>query len=209
MKQINQLNVIVMGRVYVGFLFLLLFGFVAAMPTLTLATTVTVQSDHLDIWEQKQEALFTGSVHLVREDFELFCDSLRAFYRNAKEGGGIDHALATGHVRMIQGKKKGSSDSAVIDNRKQLVTLRGHAVMVQEGGRVAGETIVHNLASRTTEVMQGQNSRVTMRIDDKKMDANGMQAEGAGKVPTEAAVDVPVGNAEKPVVTDDGQEQQP
>jgi len=170
---------------------LVLCGLIAAMPVAVQATTVTVQSDHLDIWEKKQEALFTGKVHLVREDFELFCDSLRAFYRSAKEGGGIDHALATGHVRMIQGDKEGTSDSAVIDNRKQIVTLRGHAVMVQEGGRVAGETIVHDLAAKTTEVLQGgDNGRVTLRIDEKQMDAAD-SASPDGKQAGSPAADTP------------------
>lgn len=133
------------------------------------ATTVTVQSDHLDIWEQKQQALFTGNVHLVREDFELYCDSLRAYYSTGSGEGGIDHAVATGHVRMIRGEKQGTADSAVIDNRKQIVTLRGNAVMVQEGGRVAGETIVHDLAAKSTEVLRSGNGRVSLRIDEKTM----------------------------------------
>jgi lipopolysaccharide export system protein LptA len=148
---------------------LLQLGLSAAMPANAMAATITIQSNHLDIWENKQQALFSGNVHLVREDFELFCDKLRTFYKTAKEGGGIDHALATGHVRMIQGDKQGTADSAVIDNRKQLVTLSGHAVMEQSGGRVTGETIVHNMVTKTTEVTRGENGRVKLRIDDNKM----------------------------------------
>lgn len=131
---------------------------------------VTVNSDHLDIWEKKQQALFTGHVHMVRGDFELYSDSLLVYYLSGKQGGGIDHALAKGHVRMIQGDKKGTSDSAVIDNRKHLVTLRGHAVMEQAGGRVAGETIVHDTETKTTQVFQGKDgNRVSLRINEKQM----------------------------------------
>jgi len=172
MKQTNQSAHSVLSGFQRGLLVALFLCF-SVMPTLALATTLTVKSDHLDIWEAKQEALFTGSVHLVREDFELFCDSLRVFYRSGKDGGGVDHALAKGHVRIIQGDKEGSSDSAKIDNRKQLVTLLGNAVMVQEGGRVEGESIVHDFASRTTEVTQGESGRVTLRIDDEKVEADG------------------------------------
>jgi len=176
MKQLNGLTGRIMRRIRSGWFSLALFGLFSSLSVTAWAATVTVQSDHLDIWEQKQEALFVGRVHLVREDFELFCDRLRAFYKKGSEGGGIDHALATGHVRMIQGEKKGTSDSAVIDNSKQIVTLRGNAVMEQEGGRVTGETIVHHLNSKTTEVLQGDNGRVTLRIDDQKMDAGAGQA---------------------------------
>jgi lipopolysaccharide transport protein LptA len=179
MKQIKQSEIVLVRWPSVAILLLAGLLWCAVMPLTAQAETVTIKSDHLDIWEQKQEALFTGSVHLVRGDFELFCDSLRAFYLSGAEGGGIDRAHAVGHVRMIQGGKKGTSDSAIIDNKKQIVTLSGHAVMEQDGGRVEGETIVHNLAAKTTEVLQGGDGRVTLRIDDKKMDADGTQA-GAG-----------------------------
>lgn len=181
-----------------GMFGILLCAMLVALPGSARATTLTVQSDHLDIWENKQEALFTGSVHLVREDFELFCDSLRAFYRTGKEGGGIDHALATGHVRMIQGDKQGSSDSAVIDNRRQIVTLRGNAVMEQEGGRVAGETIVHDMAGKTTEVMQGEGGRVSLRIDEKTMDETERKAAPDAPVGDEAPVSTPAEQGAKP-----------
>jgi len=178
------------------------------------AATVTVQSDHLDIWEQKNEALFTGQVHLLREDFELFSDSLRVFYNKGEQGGGIDHALATGHVRMIQGDKKGSADSAVIDNKHQLVTLKGHAVMEQAGGRVEGETIVHDMAAKTTEVRQGAGGRVRLRIDDTqaKPDAVGKPSAKAssGEAPSGNIMPEPDSDSVETALPDSaGKEQQP
>jgi len=127
------------------------------------AGALTVQADHLDIWHGKQQALFTGNVHLIRDDFELFSDKLRAFYT---EGNGIERAEATGHVRMQQGDKHGHADKAELDNRKQILTLTGHAVMEQPGGHIEGGTIIHNIQKKTTEVRQGKNERVKLRIDD-------------------------------------------
>lgn len=164
-------------------LLLLQLGLAFIVPASVSAATITIQSDHLDIWEGKHQALFTGHVHLVREDFELFCDKLRAFYRTGKGGGGIDHAVATGHVRMIQGDKHGTADAAVIDNRKQLVTLRGHAVMEQGSSRVAGDTIVHNMITKTTEVIRGKTGRVKLRIDDKRAGAANSLTPKKGKTP--------------------------
>ncbi|MDQ6987303.1 MAG: LptA/OstA family protein [Mariprofundaceae bacterium] len=138
------------------------------LGTTAQAATVTIQSDHLDIWHDKQQALFVGNVHLIRDDFELFCDSLRAFYKSEKDGGGIDHALAIGHVRMLQGDKKGTADRAIIDNNKQIITLKGHATMQQADGRIEGDIIIHDMVRKTTEVRQGKNGRVRLRIDDKK-----------------------------------------
>ena len=138
------------------------------------AGPLTVQADHLDIWHSKQQALFTGKVHLIRDDFELFCDKLRAFYT---EGGGIERAEATGHVRMQQGDKRGHADKADLDNQRQILTLTGHAVMEQPGGHIEGETIIHDIQKKTTEVRQGKHERVKLRIDD---------ADSSGKEPGKA-----------------------
>ncbi|MDQ6959354.1 MAG: lipopolysaccharide transport periplasmic protein LptA [Mariprofundaceae bacterium] len=138
------------------------------------AGPVTVQADHLDIWHNKQQALFTGNVHLKRDDFELFCDKLKVFYT---EGSGIERAEATGHVRMQQGDRHGRADSAKLDNKRQILTLSGHAEMEQPGGHIEGETIIHNIQKKTTEVRQGKDGRVKLRIDT---DSTG---KGSGKAP--------------------------
>jgi len=127
------------------------------------AGPVTVQADHLDVWHNKKEAVFIGAVHLVRDDFELFCDRLRTFY---EEGGGIERGIATGHVRMRQGDKHGRADRAILDNKRQILTLMGHARMEQPGGRVEGAMIVHNIRTKTTEVRPGKGGRVKLRIDE-------------------------------------------
>jgi len=141
------------------------------------AGPVTVQADHLDIWHNKQQALFAGNVHLKRDDFELFCDQLKVFYI---ESSGIERAEATGHVRMQQGDKHGQANKAELDNKRQILTLTGHAVMEQPGGRIEGETIIHDIQKKTTEVRQGKNGRVKLRID---ADSPG---KGSGKVPLES-----------------------
>jgi len=141
------------------------------------AEPVTVQADHLDIWHDKQQALFAGNVHLKRDDFELLCDKLKVFYT---EGSGIERAEATGHVRMQQGDKHGRANKAALDNKRQILTLTGHAVMEQPGGRIEGETIIHNIRKKTTEVRQGKDGRVKLRIDaDSAGDSSGKAAGSA------------------------------
>jgi len=131
---------------------------------IALAGPLTIQSGHLDIWHKKHQALFTGKVHLIRDDFELFCDTLRVFYI---EGSGVDHAKATGHVRIQQGDKHGHADRANLDNKKHILTLIGHAVMQQPEGNIEGEIIIHNIQKKTTEVRQGKHRRVKLHMNDK------------------------------------------
>ncbi len=127
------------------------------------AGPVTILADHLDVWNNKKQALFTGNVYLKRDDLELFCDKLRVFYT---EKNGIEHAVAKGHVRIRQGDKRGHADKAELDNQRQILTLTGHAVMEQPGGRIEGETIIYHIQQRTTEVLQGKGERVKMSIDE-------------------------------------------
>ena len=135
----------------------------ALVPAVSRAGPVAIQADHLDVWHARKEALFTGHVHLTRDDFELFCDRLKVAYADK---GGITRAVATGHVRMKQGDKQGRAEQAELDNRAQVLTLRGHATMDQPGGHLEGEAIIHHLKDKTTEVRKGENGRVKLRIDD-------------------------------------------
>lgn len=144
------------------------------------AGPLAIQSDHLDIWHDKQQALFVGHVHLTRDDFELFSEKLRAFYT---EGGGIDHAKATGHVRIQQGDKHGHADRADLDDKRQILTLSGHATMEQPGGHIEGETIIYNIQKKTTEVRPGKNKQVKLRMDDTSSDKKPSEKTGLESSP--------------------------
>ncbi len=156
---------------FVAVLFLMIVLLAGAYPAW--AGPIKVRADHLDIWQGKQQALFTGHVHLTRDDFELFCDKLRVFYTKKS---GIERGVATGHVRMRRGDKHGHSDKAELDNQDQILTLIGHAVMEQPGGRIEGATIIYHIREKTTEVRRGKGGQVKLRVDEK----------ATGKAPLEA-----------------------
>jgi len=128
-----------------------------------LAGPLQIESNQLDIQHARQRAIFTGDAHLIRDEFELWSDKLVAYYEAGS--GRLERAEAFGHVRMKKLDKRGSSDKAVLDNLKQTITLIGHAEMQQEGDIVRGSTIVHDMQTDHTEVLQGETGRVKMRID--------------------------------------------
>lgn len=130
------------------------------------ADTIQIESDHLEIQHADHTAFFTGNVHLTRGTFELFCNRLVAYY--SKDGhSGVDKADAFGNVRMKQENKRGKSDKAKLDNRRQILTLIGHAEMEDPEGRVQGSTIVHNINTNETVVRQGETGRVQLHLDSK------------------------------------------
>jgi len=135
---------------------------VCAVPAL--AGPLQIESQRLEVRHASQQAIFTGNVHMTRDEFELWSDRLVAHY--ASKTGSLERAEAFGHVRMKKQDKRGASDKAVLDNLRHTITLIGHAEMQQEGGIVRGSTIVHDLKADHTEVLQGDTGRVKMRIDD-------------------------------------------
>lgn len=131
-----------------------------------LAGPVKIQAEKLVVIHKSHQATFTGKVRLMRDDFTLYCDRLIAYY--SASDGSIDRAEAFGNVRMQQGEKHGSAQKAVLDERKHTLTLIGQAVIEQPGGRLQGDTIVHDLRGRRTNVHKGKSGRVEMHIDSEK-----------------------------------------
>ena len=148
----------------------LVIGMMAILASPALAGPLQIESNHLEVRHAKHQAIFTGNVHLVRDDFELWSNKLIAYYQ--ENSSDIERAEAFGKVRIRKADKYGSSDKAVMDNLKQTVTLIDNAMMKEEDGWVRGSTIVHDLEGNHTEVLQGETGRVKMRLDAK---SNGLK----------------------------------
>ncbi|MBF0282526.1 MAG: lipopolysaccharide transport periplasmic protein LptA [Zetaproteobacteria bacterium] len=128
------------------------------------AQPVHVESDTLEVFHEKNSAEFAGEVHLSQGEFELFCDRLLVFYKE-KIGGELEKAKAYGHVRIVQGTRKGHSDHASYDYNTGLLIMMDHAEMEDDLGLVRGNMIEHNMQSKQTRVLdQHQGGRVQMTI---------------------------------------------
>jgi len=123
---------------------------------------VEIESESMHMNSQKQQATFTGGVHLTRDNFELRCDRLVVDYLKNE----IQHATATGRVRMHQGVKHGVADRAVFEKKSNQVTLTGHASVEDEQGVVRGHQIIHHISSGDTQVLHQQGHRVQLHIAD-------------------------------------------
>jgi lipopolysaccharide transport protein LptA len=131
----------------------------------TLPTTIT--ADRMMVKQQKQTAVFEGSVVLHREQFMLTCDRLVVHY-DPKKSGELRQAEAYGHVKIRHEKTSGSAKEARYDQQAGVVTLIGNAELTEPGRTVHGERIVHNLRKQSTQVQQGSNGRVQLHIDSDK-----------------------------------------
>jgi len=131
------------------------------LPTLLWAGPVEIDSDKMVFMHKSERAEFINNVHMKRDDFELYCDKLVAFYKNSK----LKRAEASGHIRLTQKEITGRSDKAILDQTNNTLTLIGNAVLEQPGGRIEGETIVHNMNREETSVQSAKGGRTHMTID--------------------------------------------
>jgi len=125
---------------------------------------VTIESEQVTVDPLHSQAEFKGGVHLMRDNFDLRCDRLLAFYQNNE----LQRAEAFGRVRMQQEHKRGASNHATYNKKDDLLILIGKASVEDSDGVIRGEKIIHNLKTGNTQVMQGKGERVRMRIESEK-----------------------------------------
>lgn len=135
------------------------------LSPLVWAGPIEISADRLMVKNKAKLAIFEGHVRLAQDDFVLHCDRLEAFYN---ENHRLDHAKALGNVQMSQDGKKGKAKTAFLDQRKGRLTLKGDAVLEQKGGFIKGETIIHDLKSGDTKVLQGEGGKVELFLESEE-----------------------------------------
>ncbi|MFQ5344631.1 MAG: lipopolysaccharide transport periplasmic protein LptA [Mariprofundus sp.] len=142
------------------------------LPGMLWAGTVQIESEKMTVYHKKNQVIFTSQVHLTRDDFELYCDRLVAYYTD----NDLDRAEAFGNIRLRNGKVKGTSDKAVFHQSKGTLTLTGHAELEQDGSHIEGETIVHDMNSEKTIVTPAKGGRTHMTIESGESDGKTLPA---------------------------------
>jgi len=153
-------------RLLAGTLVLLTPAFAAAGP-------LHIEAERMLVKHQLNQVEFSGHVVLSRDDFQLQCDKLTAHYREGKQQ--LEKAEAQGHVDMRQGSAHGEADNALLDQINGTLTLVGKAYIEQNGGRIEGETITHQMDQKQTLVTPEKDGRTRMILDSEtpRPDASG------------------------------------
>jgi lipopolysaccharide transport protein LptA len=138
------------------------------LPARLWAGTVSIEAGKMTVYHKENKVIFTQQVHLTRQDFELFCDRLVVYYTDKD----LDRAEAFGNVRLRHGKARGTSDKAVLNQSKNTLTLIGNAVLKQDGNRVEGEQIIHDMNKDKTVVLPVKGGRTHMTIESSDSSTN-------------------------------------
>jgi len=132
-------------------------------PTFAAAGPLHIEAERMLLNHQSNQVEFSGHVLLSRDDFQLQCDKLTAYYREGKQQ--LEKAEAHGHVDMRQGTAHGEADNALLDQINGTLTLMGKAYIEQNGGRIEGETITHQMNQKQTIVTPEKDGRTRMILD--------------------------------------------
>jgi lipopolysaccharide export system protein LptA len=148
------------------------------LPSLLWAGAMQIEAEKMIFYHKQNRVEFTRNVQVKRDDFIISCDRLVVNYSKG-ENTQLEFVDAFGHVTMTQGARQGKADTARLDQKKNILTLIGNAVLEQPGGRIEGETIIHHMSSEKTEVypVKGGRTHMTIETSDKGNDP----LPGAGK----------------------------
>jgi lipopolysaccharide export system protein LptA len=121
---------------------------------------VKITADSFVINEADGEAVFTGSVVIVRPGLNVWADKVVVDYG---EGGpeNIQSFVAEGNVRLKTEDQDATGDRATFNPETQILRLSGNVVVINAAGTLNGPELEINLADNTTVFTGGKGGRVT------------------------------------------------
>jgi lipopolysaccharide export system protein LptA len=95
---------------------------------------VTVKADHLDYYDEGRQARYSGNVHLWTESTTLTSDKMEiTFSQNTKmDASQVDHAIADGHVVVVQPTRRATGEHADYVAKDDRVTITGGSPTVYD-----------------------------------------------------------------------------
>jgi lipopolysaccharide transport protein LptA len=116
---------------------------------------ISIRSDQLESVRSSgaRKLLFTENVVVSQGDVTIKSNSLEAFY--PPDSSQPERLVATGRVRMSNGKSQALCDRATYERSKEKLFCRGHAELREGEDCIAGEWIEFDLESETVKVGGG------------------------------------------------------
>lgn len=146
----------------------LLLLFLAAPAWGEQTVPVTITANSMQYSQQNDQVVFSGAVHVTRQDVELWSDTLTVFLdktegkRNAADAamanpGSIKKIVALGNVRIkADNGRSGTCGKATYDAKADLLTLEDNPVLMEGQNKIQGEVIKMYIRENRSEVIGGK-----------------------------------------------------
>lgn len=120
-----------------------------------LSHPVTIAADKLEILGKENRAIWSGNVRAQRGEALLTCDRLTAAYTTPED---IRRLTCSGGVRVVEGERNASGDTADFDNVTGVLVLTGDPVAHLGRNVMKGSRVVFDVGRDTLQV---QNAKTT------------------------------------------------
>ena len=132
------------------------------------AVPVKITSDTMTYTQKGDQVVFSGSVHVIRQDVEMWSDTLTVLLDKKQGGGnstqgGIDQQssirkiISQGNVRLKADKgRSGTCAKATYETATEVLTLEGDPVLMEGANKIQGEVIKLYMKENRSEVVGGK-----------------------------------------------------
>jgi lipopolysaccharide export system protein LptA len=156
-------------------------GGLAASYSANADKPVDIESDSLEVDDKKKIATFKGNVSATQGDFNLRAKEIQVTYTDSKKNGTKKETAsnaptspipggAAGDIQQIDARGKvlmnakdgqtATSDWAVFEVKKQVVTIGGDVVLTQGTSTIKGSKMVIDLTTGLTRLETGDDKTV-------------------------------------------------
>lgn len=165
-----------------------LLGLLTLASPLSLALTgdkdrpLQIEADRAEFDENKGMSVYTGNVKLVQGSMQVTGDRMVIYLAD----GHPDRVLTFGNPARYRQKQDNSPDEVHASARelerlvsKDLLKMRGNAIVIQGDDRFSGERIDYDIANDTVQASGSGGGRVKMVLQPKSKTDPDASAEGA------------------------------
>ncbi len=119
---------------------------------------ISIDSDKLEVFDDRNEAVFSGRVDALQDDARLRADKLNVMFEKSAgsdDGGGqlgaswgdVKTIIATGNVFYVTPKQVAKAKKAIYDVVNDQVTMSGNVVVTQGKNVIRGDKLVLQIST--------------------------------------------------------------
>ncbi|NCD25438.1 MAG: hypothetical protein EOL86_07580 [Deltaproteobacteria bacterium] len=129
---------------------------------------VKITADTMRYTQKNDEVIFAGNVHVIREDINLWSETLTVFLEKQKntdqakdplaaQQGSIKRITAIGNVRIkAEGNRSGTCGKATYEAASEVLILEDNPVLKEGPNTIQGEIIKLYIKENRSEVIGGK-----------------------------------------------------
>ena len=122
---------------------------------------IQIEADQLEVRDEEKVAVYSGNVRVRQGETVLETPAIRVFYAGAATAAGtpgsnVSRIEAGPGVMVRSGERTASSDRAVFEMERDLITMSGNVVLTEGANVVRGERLLVNLATKEGRIEGGR-----------------------------------------------------